>query len=135
VQVLISREIWRGSGVFAVRRPGLGRSLSRFGEIDLAAIVLRDILVMIYYPDRRWFTGTVPIFFHFVLAGSSFVLGTYDFWVDRRQSRLPLGVRPLPHCGANFRVTANVRVTANQRTSHRQTRSGRTCETDAHRTT
>jgi hypothetical protein len=40
-------------------------------------MVLRYVLVMAYYPERRWFTGTIPIFFHWVLAGYCFVLGKY----------------------------------------------------------
>jgi hypothetical protein len=40
-------------------------------------MVLRYALTMIYRPDMRWFGSTIPIFFHFVLAGFLYVWGKF----------------------------------------------------------
>jgi hypothetical protein len=40
-------------------------------------MVLRYVLRMSLYPDQRWFGGTIPIFFHYVLA--SFILVFANF--------------------------------------------------------
>jgi len=37
----------------------------------------RYVLTMSFYPERRWFSGGIPIFFHWVLAGYLLVLGSY----------------------------------------------------------
>ena len=77
VQALISRDVWRDSGFFAGHRPRLGRGLCWFSCVYFLGMLLRYILTMAYYPERRWFGGTIPIFFHFVLAGYLYVLGRY----------------------------------------------------------
>ncbi len=61
-----------GKGVF-VRpyRPFRGAVLY-FGYLYLIAMVLRYIVRMSLYPEERWFGGTIPIIFHWVLA--SFVI-------------------------------------------------------------
>jgi hypothetical protein len=33
---------------------------------------------MLMKPELRWFTGTVPIWFHFVLAAFIYTLGRYS---------------------------------------------------------
>ena len=75
VQVKVSLDIWRGSGFFAIRRPRTGKVLRGFSYAYFAAMVLRYVLTMSFYPERRWFTGTIPIFFHWVLAAYLFVFG------------------------------------------------------------
>ena len=77
VQAMMVRDIWRGSGLFALRRPGVGLPLRWFSCIYFAAMVVRYVLTMTMYPERRWLTGTIPIFFHCVLAAYLFVLGEY----------------------------------------------------------
>jgi hypothetical protein len=76
-QGMVSRDIWKGTGFFALHRPRLGRALRWFSCFYFAAMVLRYILTMTFYPERRWFFGTIPIFFHWVLAGYLFVLGRF----------------------------------------------------------
>lgn len=76
-QAMIVRDIWRGMGYFAARRPRVGRWLCRFSYVYFGAMVLRYWLAMTLYPERRWFSGTIPIFFHCVLAVYLFVLGRY----------------------------------------------------------
>ena len=77
VQALIVRDIWRGQGFFARQRPGVGLSLRWFSYIYFAAMAVRYVLTMMMYPERRWLTGTIPIFFHWVLAAYLFMLGKY----------------------------------------------------------
>jgi hypothetical protein len=49
--------------------PGWSRFLVSFSAIYAGAMVLRYVLTMALHPDQRWLGGTIPIFFHFVLAG------------------------------------------------------------------
>ena len=77
VQAKVSWELWRSSGFFAVRRPAAGRFLCWFSYIYFAVMVLRYILTMSFYAERRWLGGTIPIFFHWVLAAYLFVLGRF----------------------------------------------------------
>ena len=83
VQAKISLDIWRGSGFFAIRRARAGNVLCGFSYVYFAAMVLRYVLTMSFYPERRWFTGTLPIFFHWVLAAYLFVLGQFQVCADR----------------------------------------------------
>ena len=76
-QAMIFRDIWKGTGFFAQHRPVMGRGLRWFSYVYFAAMVLRYILTMTFYPERRWFSGTIPIFIHWVLAAYLFVLGQY----------------------------------------------------------
>lgn len=83
VQVKICWDIYRGSGYFAIRRPRAGSVLCRLSYVYFGAMVLRYIITMYLYPERRWFGGAIPIFFHWVLAAHLFVLGRYQFSRDR----------------------------------------------------
>ncbi|MGH8646323.1 MAG: hypothetical protein ACREX4_18430 [Gammaproteobacteria bacterium] len=74
VQLKISQDLWRGSGFFAMRRPRAGVAMRWFSYVYFAVIVLRYTLIMTFYPERRWFGGTIPIFFHWVLAAYLFIL-------------------------------------------------------------
>ncbi len=41
------------------------------------SMVVRYGLTMALHPELRWFTGTIPIWFHLVLATFIFTLGHY----------------------------------------------------------
>ncbi len=73
----IALDISRGTGYWATQKPKLGLWLRNFGIVYLATMVVRYIIRMSLYPDERWFGGTIPIFFHWVLASYIIVLGTY----------------------------------------------------------
>ena len=81
VQAMISRDIWRGRGLFARHRSGVGLSLRWFSYIYFAAMVVHYVLTMMMYPERRWLTGTIPIFFHWVLAGFILLVGYYHWHI------------------------------------------------------
>ena len=76
-QAWISRDLWRGSGFFASRRTRAGLALRWFSVIYFTVMVLRYVLAMLYFPERRWFGGTIPIFFHWILAAYVFLLSLY----------------------------------------------------------
>ena len=78
VQAKVARDFWGGQGFFVVRRPRAGRVLTGFAVIYFAVMVVRYILTMTWYPERRWLgTGTIPIAFHWVLAAWLFTLGRF----------------------------------------------------------
>lgn len=62
-------HVGRGSGFFAASRPMFRRGVLYFGVLYLAAMGVRYVIRMAVYPDERWLGGTIPIFFHWVLAG------------------------------------------------------------------
>lgn len=82
LQASISLNIWRDAGFFACRRPQAGQVLFWFSVVYFLSMVVRYILTMYLYPERRWLTGTIPIFFHWVLAAYLFVLSRYQFSAD-----------------------------------------------------
>ena len=77
LQATISRDIWKASGSFAGPRPTVGHGLQWFSYLYFAVMLLRYLVTMTIYPERRWLSGTIPIFFHWVLAASLFTLGRY----------------------------------------------------------
>lgn len=77
VMMKIGRDFSRGEGFFVRPRRLLGRPLVWFSVLYAASMVLRYVVTMALHPERRWFGGTIPIIFHWVLAGYLFVLGRY----------------------------------------------------------
>lgn len=75
LQLKINLDVSRGRGTFARSQPALGRFLLWFSAIYFASMAVRYAATMAAYPERRWLGGTIPIFFHFVLAGYLFTLG------------------------------------------------------------
>lgn len=73
----VCADLSRGRGFFAVRRPAVGSFLIGFGTIYAAAMAVRYALRMILSPSERWTGGSLPIVFHWVLAGFVLVLGAY----------------------------------------------------------
>ena len=95
VQVRISRDIRRGRGFFARGRPRMGVVIQVGSCIYFAMMVARYAIVMTLFPERRWFGGTIPIFFHWVLAAYLFALGRYYVQAARASvSQPPEGERP-----------------------------------------
>ena len=90
VMVKITGDVWRDRGWFADPRPCWSRFLVMLSTIYAAGMVLRYVFTMIYRPDMRWLGGTLPIFFHFVLAGFLYVYGKFH---ARRPMRASVPVR------------------------------------------
>ena len=79
-------DLVRGEGYFARLHPRLGQALRIFGPVYLAAMIIRYIVRMALYPQQRWTGGSIPIFFHWVLAAFLIVLGSF-YEVMQTQSR------------------------------------------------
>jgi hypothetical protein len=74
--VKITSDVWRGRGLFAKPGPAWNHFLIICSVIYAGSMVLRYILTMTYRPEMRWFGSTIPIFFHFVLAGFLYTWGS-----------------------------------------------------------
>ena len=70
-------DVSRARGVFAFPRPVLGLILPALGGVYALAMVVRYAVRMSLYPHERWTGGSIPIFFHVVLASFILVLGAY----------------------------------------------------------
>ena len=73
--VKVASDIWRATGM-AKPRPEWARFLLVCSLIYAGSMILRYVLAMIYRPEMCWFGGTIPIFFHFVLAGFLYTWGS-----------------------------------------------------------
>src|SRR5690349_21176063 len=71
-------DLFRGYGFFAVPHRGLASFLRVFGTIYLVVIVIRYVLRMSLYPPERWTGGSIPIFFHWVLAAYLLVWASFN---------------------------------------------------------
>jgi hypothetical protein len=76
-QFKICMDFSRKRGICVVPRVRLGVWLRWFGYLYFSSMAVRYVVTMALYQERRWLGGTIPIFFHFVLAGFVFVLGHY----------------------------------------------------------
>jgi hypothetical protein len=81
VMVFVVRDVARGSGTFSVPRRRAGRLLVWSSYLYALSMVVRYVVTMTLYPERRWFGHTIPIWFHLVLAAFVYTLGRYH--VDR----------------------------------------------------
>lgn len=70
-------DFTRGHGFFVKPRAAFGRGVLVFGYFYFAAMVFRYIIRMSLYPEARWFGGTIPVFFHWVLATFIITFGQY----------------------------------------------------------
>jgi putative CocE/NonD family hydrolase len=68
-------DFTRGDGFFARPRRRLGAVLLTVGSIYLGVMLIRYALRMTLYPAERWTGGSIPIFFHWVLASFVLVMG------------------------------------------------------------
>ena len=70
-------DFTRGRGFFVVPRRFFGVYWLYFGYLYLIAMVARYPVHMYLHPEARWFGGTIPIFFHWVLAVFVIAVGRY----------------------------------------------------------
>jgi hypothetical protein len=73
----ICMDFTRGRGFFVAPRAWLGVGLLAFGSVYLGVMVIRYVIRMALYPPERWAGGSIPIFFHWVLASFVLVVGIY----------------------------------------------------------
>ena len=84
LMVKICVDFTRGRGIFVEPRRFFAVYWLSFGYVYLAVMVARYPLQMYFHPDARWFGGTIPIFFHWVLAAFVITVGLHH----RRRLRL-----------------------------------------------
>ena len=68
----------RADGYFVSLQPRTGRILMGLGCLYALAMMVRYCVTMAAHPELRWFTGTIPIWFHLVLATFVLALGHYQ---------------------------------------------------------
>src|SRR5262249_53538076 len=73
----VCRDFLRQRGFFTVPRRRLGTFLLGAGSVYVTVMVIRYVIRMSLYPTERWTGGSIPIFFHWVLAAFVLVLGAY----------------------------------------------------------
>lgn len=67
----------RGSGYFVLPKPRAGEYLKWLSCLYFLSMALRYFITMWLHPERRWFEGTIPIWFHMVLAGFIYAYSHY----------------------------------------------------------
>ena len=74
----ISIDFTRGHGYWVEPRPWLGAAAFYWSYAYATAMVARYVHRMTRYPDQRWFGGTIPIFFHTLVAAFQWIFGVYQ---------------------------------------------------------
>jgi hypothetical protein len=74
----IDADFARESGFWVVGKPAFGRAVLWFAYAYASVMAVRYIVRMSRKPEQRWFGGTIPIVFHWVLASFLFVLGSFN---------------------------------------------------------
>lgn len=74
----VAIQFLSGRGPLVVPRPALGRIVLAFSLIYAGSMLIRYVIRMLRRPDQRWFGGTIPIFFHIVIASYLFVFSVYQ---------------------------------------------------------
>ena len=73
----INAEFSSKSGIAVTGSHALGVSVLVFSYVYAAVMAFRYAVRMRRRPEQRWFGGTVPIVFHWVLAAYLFVFGSF----------------------------------------------------------
>ena len=74
----IDADFARESGFWVDARPDFGRAMLWFAYAYASVMAVRYVVRMSRRPEQRWFGGTIPIVFHWVLASFLFVLGSFN---------------------------------------------------------
>lgn len=74
---LVVRDFARGHGYFIRPHRRAGGIIRWLSILYFASMVLRYTLTMWWHPELRWLTGTIPIWFHLVLASFLFTYSHY----------------------------------------------------------
>jgi len=77
LMVRICLDFTRGRGFFIEPRRFFAVYWLYFGYFYLVVMIARYPIQMVLYPETRWFGGTIPIFFHWVLATFVIAIGLY----------------------------------------------------------
>ncbi len=77
LMVKICVDFTRARGIFVAPRRFFAVSWLYFGYFYLAVMVARYPVQMYFHPEVCWFGGTIPIFFHWVLAAFVITVGLH----------------------------------------------------------
>lgn len=77
VMLKVVFDFARGSGFFVVPKSKAGVVIKWFSYVYFLSMVLRYIITMALHPELRWFSGTIPIWFHMVLAAFLYTFSHY----------------------------------------------------------
>lgn len=77
VMAKIAVDFTRGAGFFVTPRRFFAVHWLVFGYFYLAVMVARYPIQMYLHPESRWFGGTIPIFFHWLLATFVITVGLH----------------------------------------------------------
>ena len=77
LMVVMNTGVQRGTGPLASVSARVARGIRIFSCVYFAGMVLRYALTMALVPERRWLGGTIPIVFHWVLAGYLYVFSAH----------------------------------------------------------
>jgi len=77
LQAKICADFFRGRGYFVGNRKRGAVQVQWFAVLYAGGMVVRYVATMALHPERRWFGGTIPIWFHFVLAGFLLTFSRY----------------------------------------------------------
>lgn len=77
LMAIVAYDYTRGEGYLFVTGELKGKILISLAIVYFSAMVSRYFIAMVRYPDRRWFGGTIPIIFHFVLAAFLLMVGSF----------------------------------------------------------
>jgi hypothetical protein len=73
----INIDLSRDAGFWATPKPNFGQAVLWFAYAYAAVMLLRYLIRMRRRPEQRWFGGSIPIVFHWVLAAYLYVLGSF----------------------------------------------------------
>lgn len=73
----INMAFTTATGIAATKNSGSGNFLIVFSVVYALVMAIRYVVRMRRRPDQRWFGGTIPIVFHFVLASYLYTLGCF----------------------------------------------------------
>ncbi|MGH2570261.1 MAG: hypothetical protein ACRDGR_03480 [bacterium] len=77
VMTTIAYDHTRGEGWLFVTDPRKVRAIGWIAIVYAASMVVRYVVTMVRWPQRRWFRGTIPIWFHLVLAAFLYLVATF----------------------------------------------------------
>ncbi|TML44219.1 MAG: hypothetical protein E6G19_09450 [Actinobacteria bacterium] len=77
LMVWIDVDLSRNAGFWAAPKPNFGQALRWFASAYAVSMLVRYLVRTWRYRDERWFGGTIPIVFHWVLASYLWVLGSF----------------------------------------------------------
>ena len=93
LQTWVNVNFTQRTGFFASRSRRFGKALVVVGAIYLLVMVTRYVVRMSLYPLERWAGGSIPIFFHWVLASYCIAWGLYTISLVSHRGTSPFVIR------------------------------------------